>query len=70
MAYISEIAISYVISIIGIILSVVSVFISFYTAKKYGDVAGTVKTIKYEQKKAAERRISALQSLMNEYTGN
>jgi hypothetical protein len=54
------------ISGIGILISIASISISFYTARKYGDLAGTIKIIEYEKEKAVEIRRSALRSLINE----
>jgi hypothetical protein len=54
------------ISLAALIVSLISIAMSFYITKKYGDVAGTEKMIAYEREKMTEARISALMSLRNE----
>ena len=52
--------------IVSIITLVVSNRKNEAIAKKFGDVAGAIKTIEHEKKQADEARVFALQSLLNE----
>jgi len=52
--------------ILAIIAIGVSALLSYYLAKRYGDVAGAEAAIKYQQEQAAKARVVALQSLLNE----
>lgn len=54
------------ISIISLVLSGLNIVILVYTAKRYGDVAGTIRIIQYEQEKATRARVVAIRSLINE----
>lgn len=57
---------SIILSVIAILISVVSIFVSFLAAKWFGDVAGTKAAIKYEEDKSKSARMVALQTLMYE----
>ena len=61
-----SIIISIVISILAFIVSVVSIYVSYLANKRYGDVAGTLITIKNQEQDAARARVTALRSLLNE----
>ena len=58
--------VSIVLSVTGTLISIVSIVISVYVARKYGDVAGAARMIRYEQKRIEQARIAMLQSLINE----
>jgi len=48
------------------ILSVIAIAFSLFSARKYGDLAGTRAAIQYEEEQAATARRLALQALKNE----
>jgi len=62
----SDSVVSIVLSVAGTLISIVSIVISVYVARKYGDVAGAVRMIQYEQERIEQARIAMLQSLINE----
>jgi hypothetical protein len=51
---------------IAIFTLIVSSFVSFFLARRYGDLAGTKAAIEFEKEKAKQARITTLQSLLNE----
>jgi len=57
---------SIVLPVASLLISIASIAISVYVAKKYGDVAGAARMIRYEQERAAQARVSTLRSLINE----
>lgn len=58
--------VSIVLSVASTLISIASIVISVYVAKKYGDVAGAARMIQYEQERTVQARISTLRSLINE----
>jgi hypothetical protein len=62
----SDSVVSIVLSVAGTLISIVSIVISIYVARKYGDVAGAARMIQYEQERIEQARIAMLQSLINE----
>lgn len=51
---------------VNIAISVMSVIISYFLARHFGDVAGTKAAIAFEKEKASKARIAALRALLNE----
>jgi hypothetical protein len=52
--------------IIDVVVASVSIGISVYLAKKYGDRAGTDAAIAYEEQREERERVAALQALLNQ----
>jgi len=49
----------------AIVTLIISSYISYIIAKKFGDVAGTDAAIEYEKTKAEQARITAIKALLN-----
>ena len=57
---------SLVVSGFSAFIALISVVVSVLSAKRYGDVAGSIKQIQYDQAKSTQATIAGLRSLINE----